>query len=69
MIWWTWSGVLWSMSGGAFIFFPVVMRDPSANCASRSSLSLQEAIQAVRDSLEGEETVEECPKESEDSEQ
>jgi hypothetical protein len=30
-------------------------------------LSLQEAIQAVRDSLEGEETVEERPKESEDS--
>jgi hypothetical protein len=32
-------------------------------------LSLQEAIQAVRDSLEGEETAEEHPKESEDSEQ
>jgi hypothetical protein len=32
-------------------------------------LSPQEAIQAVRDSLEGEETVEECSKESEDSEQ
>jgi hypothetical protein len=32
-------------------------------------LSLQEAIQAARDSLDGEETVEERPKESGDSEQ
>jgi hypothetical protein len=32
-------------------------------------LAIEEAIQAVRDALEGNETVEEIPKESEDSEQ
>jgi hypothetical protein len=39
-----------------------------ADNGSFLKLFLQEAIQAVRDSLEGEETVEECPTESEDSE-